>query len=35
MRNLEAGPEGAEVLVFGAGESGLDDAETTPGWWTD
>lgn len=32
-RNFEAGPEGAEVVVFGAGESG--DAETFPGWWSD
>ena len=35
MRNLEAGPAGAELLAFGAGEGGLGDAETTPGWWSD
>jgi mannose-6-phosphate isomerase-like protein (cupin superfamily) len=35
MRNFEVGPEGAEILAFGAGQSGLGDAEQTPGWWTD
>jgi hypothetical protein len=33
MRNLEAGPDGAELLAFGAGEGG--DTEMTPGWWSD
>ena len=33
MRNLEAGPDGIEVVVFGAGDAG--DAETVPGWWSD
>jgi mannose-6-phosphate isomerase-like protein (cupin superfamily) len=33
MRNPEAGPEGAELLVFGAGTAG--DTETTPNWWSD
>lgn len=33
MRNLEAGPEGAELLAFGAGRAG--DTEPKPGWWTD
>jgi hypothetical protein len=32
-RNFEAGPEGAEIIAFGAGEAG--DAETIPGWWAD
>ena len=32
-RAFEAGPEGAELLVFGAGRAG--DAETLPGWWGD
>lgn len=32
MRGLEAGPEGAEVLAFGAGPAG--DADTQPGWWS-
>jgi quercetin dioxygenase-like cupin family protein len=31
MRGLEAGPDGAEVLAFGAGPA--RDAETDPGWW--
>jgi mannose-6-phosphate isomerase-like protein (cupin superfamily) len=34
-RNLEAGPEGAELLAFGAPNTGLGDAEMQPGWWTD
>jgi uncharacterized cupin superfamily protein len=32
-RSFEAGPDGAELLAFGAGESG--DADTKPGWWSD
>jgi hypothetical protein len=35
MRNLEAGPDGAEVLAFGAPNTDNADAEMTPGWWTD
>jgi mannose-6-phosphate isomerase-like protein (cupin superfamily) len=35
MRNFEAGPEGAELLAFGAGGGGLGDAEMTQGWWSD
>jgi mannose-6-phosphate isomerase-like protein (cupin superfamily) len=35
MRNLEAGPEGAELLAFGAPATGPGDAEMTPGWWTE
>jgi mannose-6-phosphate isomerase-like protein (cupin superfamily) len=35
MRNFEAGPEGLELLAFGAPSTGLQDAEQTPGWWTD
>ena len=34
-RSLEAGPEGAEVLVFGAPNTGNRDAEALPDWWTD
>lgn len=34
-RNLEAGPDGAELLAFGAPNTGLGDAEMQPGWWTD
>ncbi|HYH58829.1 MAG TPA: hypothetical protein VD790_06370 [Thermoleophilaceae bacterium] len=37
MRNWEAGPEGLEVVAFGAPK--LDDpaadAEMRPGWWSD
>jgi mannose-6-phosphate isomerase-like protein (cupin superfamily) len=35
MRNLEGGPEGAEVILFGAPNTGSNDAEMTPDWWTD
>jgi hypothetical protein len=35
MRNFEAGPEGVELLAYGAGTSGLQDAEQEPGWWSD
>src|SRR6186997_2922242 len=34
MRNVEAGPEGAEYLAFGAGTDPTD-AEMEPGWWPD
>jgi mannose-6-phosphate isomerase-like protein (cupin superfamily) len=36
-RALEAGPEGAEVLAFGAPNTGHPggDAEMVPGWWSD
>jgi mannose-6-phosphate isomerase-like protein (cupin superfamily) len=34
-RNFEAGPEGLELLAFGAPNTGPQDAQTTPGWWTD
>ena len=34
MRNVEAGPEGAEYIAFGAGTDPLD-AEMAPGWWQD
>jgi hypothetical protein len=30
-RGFEAGPEGLELLVFGAGPSG--DVEMLPDWW--
>jgi mannose-6-phosphate isomerase-like protein (cupin superfamily) len=38
MRCFEAGPEGVEILAFGAphaGSSPADDAEVAPNWWTD
>jgi mannose-6-phosphate isomerase-like protein (cupin superfamily) len=34
MRNVEAGPDGAEYLAFGAGEDPRD-AEMAAGWWSD
>jgi uncharacterized cupin superfamily protein len=36
-RQLEAGPDGIEILAFGAPrtESGPQDAEMLPGWWSD
>jgi mannose-6-phosphate isomerase-like protein (cupin superfamily) len=37
MRGFEGGPEGAEILAFGApkaGDSPGEDAEVTPNWWT-
>ena len=35
MRNLEGGPEGAEILLFGAPNAGSDDAQMSQGWWSD
>jgi uncharacterized cupin superfamily protein len=38
MRSFEAGPEGAELLAFGApkaGDSPAEDVEMTQGWWSD
>jgi mannose-6-phosphate isomerase-like protein (cupin superfamily) len=35
MRNLEGGPEGAEIILFGAPNAGSGDAQMTPDWWTD
>ena len=34
MRNVEAGPEGAEYIAFGAGDD-PQDAEMEQGWWSD
>jgi mannose-6-phosphate isomerase-like protein (cupin superfamily) len=34
-RNVEAGPEGAELILFGAPKTGPGDAEVEPEWWTD
>ena len=33
MRGVEAGPEGVELLAFGAGRGG--DTDPQPGWWSD
>jgi mannose-6-phosphate isomerase-like protein (cupin superfamily) len=38
MRNLEAGPEGLEIIAFGAprtGSEGTDIAAQEMGWWSD
>ena len=35
MRGLEGGPEGAEVIAFGAPNNDNKDAEMVPGWWED
>jgi mannose-6-phosphate isomerase-like protein (cupin superfamily) len=35
MRNFEGGPEGAEVIAFGAPNTGPGDAPMTQNWWTD
>jgi quercetin dioxygenase-like cupin family protein len=35
MRALEGGPDGAEVLAFGAPNNQNGDLEMVPGWWTD
>ena len=33
-RAFEAGPEGFEMVVFGAPNTGNQDVEALPGWWT-
>ena len=35
MRCLEGGPDGAEVLAFGAPSNENKDAEMVPGWWSE
>jgi mannose-6-phosphate isomerase-like protein (cupin superfamily) len=35
MRNFEAGPDGLELLAFGAPIAEESDGEIVPGWWTD
>jgi mannose-6-phosphate isomerase-like protein (cupin superfamily) len=38
IRALEAGPEGTEILAFGAPSTGAnpaDDTEMKPGWWAE
>lgn len=34
-RNFEAGPNGMELLVFGAPKTPPGDADITQGWWID
>ena len=35
MRNFEGGPEGAEIIAFGAPNTGPGDGPMEQGWWTD
>ena len=35
MRNLEGGPEGAELIAIGAPNTGPGDGPMTQDWWTD
>jgi quercetin dioxygenase-like cupin family protein len=35
VRAFEAGPDGAEILAFGAGPGGREESEILPGWWSD
>ncbi len=35
VRNVEGGPEGAELIAFGAPNTGPGDAEVVQGWWMD
>ncbi|SRR5712691_3520900 len=35
MRNVEGGPEGAELIAIGAPNTGPGDGDVTPGWWAD
>ena len=34
MRNLEGGPDGAEVIAFGE-RAGQEQSEMVPGWWSE
>lgn len=34
-RGVEAGPDGLEILAFGAPNTGLHDAKQEMNWWTD
>jgi uncharacterized cupin superfamily protein len=34
-RCVEAGPDGAELLLYGAPKTDGQDAEMVPGWWSD
>jgi mannose-6-phosphate isomerase-like protein (cupin superfamily) len=35
MRNIEGGPDGAELIAFGAPNTGPGDGPMTKGWWMD
>ena len=34
-RNLEAGPDGAELILIGAPNTGANDAKMIQGWWSE
>jgi quercetin dioxygenase-like cupin family protein len=34
-RGVEAGPDGMDMIAFGAPATGLQDAQQEMGWWTD
>jgi mannose-6-phosphate isomerase-like protein (cupin superfamily) len=34
-RGVEAGPDGLEIVAFGAPATGLQDAQQEMGWWTE
>lgn len=34
MRNLEGGPNGAEIIAFGQSAQGEDQSTMQPGWWS-
>ena len=34
-RGVEAGPDGLELVAFGAPNTGIQDAQQKMGWWTD
>jgi mannose-6-phosphate isomerase-like protein (cupin superfamily) len=34
VRNFEAGPDGLELIAFGAPNTGMGDAEQLTDWWT-
>jgi hypothetical protein len=35
MRQLEAGPDGAELIAVGAPPTGPEDDEVAQNWWAD
>jgi mannose-6-phosphate isomerase-like protein (cupin superfamily) len=35
IRNVEAGPDGLDLLAFGAPATGLQDAQQKMGWWAE
>ena len=35
MRGFEAGPEGVEIIAFGAPNTGPGDGDVQQGWWSD